>query len=194
MWAMVLLLRNPTDPWWDDPATKDKVETRDDVLVRSFSEGYSATVAALGKDRNQWKWGTLHTATFVSDPLGESGIGPIESIVNKGPIPVPGSTDTVNATYWNTCRGSFATNEIATMRIIVDMNDPTKCVSINSTGASGQPGNPWYSDQIDMWRNVKYHAMLWTRQQVEAGAAHTLGPGTLNIIDVHYIVCCRYYS
>ena len=60
------------------------------------------------------------------------------------------------------------------MRMIVDTNDLTKCVSMNSTGESGNPGNPWYGDMIIPWSKIQYHPMLWTRQQVEAGTSHKL--------------------
>ena len=174
MWAINLLLQKPNDKWWDDPATSSVVETRDDVLARSFSEGYAATVAALGKDRTKWRWGDLHAANFVSNPLGASGIGLIESIVNKSKVPVGGSSACVNGEWWIASTGTFAPVEIPSMRMIVDMNDLTNSVSINSTGESGHPGNPWYGNMIIPWSKVQYHPMLWTRQQVEAGTAHKL--------------------
>ncbi len=42
MWAVALLLDTPKDKWWDDPSTKDRAETRDEVLARSFREGHAA--------------------------------------------------------------------------------------------------------------------------------------------------------
>ncbi|MCX6002517.1 MAG: penicillin acylase family protein [Chloroflexi bacterium] len=174
MWAVNLLLQNPSDPWWDDPATKDIKETRDDVLIRSFKEGYAATVTALGKDRGQWKWGSLHKATPVSNPLGASGIGLIESLVNCGPVPAGGNSECVDSNEWYASNGNFSIRLIPSMRIIVDMSDLSKGVSMNSTGQSGHPGNPWYGDMLIPWSKVQYHPMLWTRQQVEAGMAHKL--------------------
>ncbi len=174
MWAVNLLLQNPSDPWWDDPATNDIKETRDDVLIRSFKEGYAATVTALGKDRSQWKWGSLHKATPVSNPLGASGIGLIESLVNCGPVPAGGNSECVDSNEWYASNGNFSIRLIPSMRIIVDMGDLSKGVSMNSTGQSGHPGNPWYGDMLVPWSKVQYHPMLWTRQQVEAGTAHKL--------------------
>jgi penicillin amidase len=174
LWAVTLLMQKPDDPWWDDPITKDKRETRDEVLVRSFQEGYAATVAALGKDRSQWKWGVLHKATFVSNPLGASGIGPIESLVNRGPVPTGGSTECVNNNMWYASNGNFSVRLIPSMRMIVDLGDFDKSVAVNSTGNSGHPGSPGYGDQILPWARVQYHPMLWSRQQVEAGASHRL--------------------
>jgi len=174
MWAVNLLLQNPSDAWWDNPATKDAIETRDEVLSRSFREGYAAAVAALGKDRSQWKWGTLHKATFISNPLGASGIGPIESLVNQGPVPAGGSGECVNSMMWYASNGNFSIRLIPSMRMIVDMGDLSKGVGMNSTGQSGHPGNLWYGNMIIPWSKVQYHPMLWTRQQVEAGTAHKL--------------------
>lgn len=173
MWLAYLLLKNPNDKWWDDPATKDKIETRDDVLARSFEEGYSATVASLGKDRNQWQWGKLHTLTFSSNPLGSSGIGILESLVNKGPIPVSGGDECVNNNVW-VGGSSFKSGTGPALRMIVDFSDLSKCMGVTASGQSGHPGSNWYGDMIPAWHDIKYHPMLWTRQQVDSDAAHKL--------------------
>lgn len=174
MRAICLLLKNPEDPWWDDVSSKDVKETRDDILARSFKEGYEASVKALGPDRSKWQWGSLHTSTFVSNPLGVSGIRPIESLVNRGPFPTGGTVEAVNNTRWGVDKGTFASQTIPSMRMIVDMSDLSKSVCVNSTGESGNPSSPYYGDMIKSWLGIKYHPMLWTRQQVDAGAEHKL--------------------
>ena len=175
MWTLNLLLERPDDAWWDNAATPDVKETRDDILARSFREGYAATMAALGKDRNAWRWGSLHTATFVSNPLGASGIKLIESLVNQGPVSTSGSNECLNNTNWYASKGNFrVVGLIPSMRIIVDLGDFDQSVSMNSTGASGHPGSRWYGDQIGPWAKVQYHALPWTRSKVEAAAKHRL--------------------
>ncbi len=174
LWAVTLLLQKPDDPWWDNPVTQGKREKRDEALIRSFQEGYAATVSALGKDRSRWKWGSLHQATFVSNPLGMSGIGPIESLVNRGPVPVGGSTECVNNTMWYGGSDHFGARLIPSMRMIVDLGDFDQSVTVNSTGNSGHPASPDYDNQILSWAGVRYHPMLWSRSKVEAGAKHRL--------------------
>jgi penicillin amidase len=174
MRAIYLLMSEPDSGWWDDATTKDVVETRDDILVRSFSEAYHDTVAALGKDRTKWKWGDLHKALFVSNPLGLSGIGLIENIVNRGPYAASGSTATVDNTVWYTDAGDFSVKWVPSMRMIVDLSDFTNSVTINTTGQSGHPYSQHYDDMIDLWRNIKYHPMLWTQDQVEKASVNTL--------------------
>ena len=174
MWATFLLMQEPNNAWWDDITTNDVIETRDDILARSFREGYANTVAALGENRDKWRWGDLHTATFVSNPLGLSGIGTIESVVNRGPFAVGGSTDTVNATSWDASSGSFALAGLPSMRMIIDLGDLTGSVTIHTTGQSGDPYSQHYDDMIDLWRNIEYYPMYWTQEQVEAAAVSRL--------------------
>ncbi len=174
MWATLLLMEKPDNAWWDDITTKDVVESRDDILIRSFKEGYANTVATLGKDRDNWKWGDLHTSTFVSSPLGQSGIGLIEKMVNRGPFPTGGSSDTVNNTRWTVASGDFAVGWLPSMRMIVDLGDFTKSVTIHTTGQSGHPYSKYYDNLIERWLNMEYYPMLWTREQVEKAAIDRL--------------------
>jgi len=174
MWAIHQLVEDPDNVWWDNSTTPDVVETRDDIMALSFREAYENTVAALGEARDNWRWGTLHTATFVSSPLGASGIDLIENIVNRGPVATSGSSEIINATGWNTDSGNFSVVSLPSMRIIIDLGDLSQSVAINTTGQSGHPYSPHYGDMIDMWRNIQYHPMLWTRQQVEQAAVNRL--------------------
>lgn len=174
LWAITLLLKSPNDPWWDDPSTKDRKETRDEILVKSFEEAYGAAKRALGKDRDKWKWGKLHQATFVSNPLGASRIKPLEALVNRGPVPVSGSTETVNNNIWYAGKGHFGVGLIPSMRMIIDLGDFDKSVKVNSTGVSGHPGSRWYGNQIESWAKIKYDPMLWSREKVESAAKHKL--------------------
>jgi penicillin amidase len=128
----------------------------------------------LGKDRDKWRWGKLHQATFVSNPLGASRIKPVEALVNRGPVPVSGSTETVNNQIWYASRGNFGVGLIPSMRMIIDLGDFDRSLSCNSTGISGHPGSRWYGDQIEPWAKVKYHPMLWSREKVETAAKHKL--------------------
>jgi penicillin amidase len=171
MQATSLLLQDPHNAWWDNATTYEVIETRDDILLQSFQEGYDNTVAALGEYREKWRWGDLHKATFVSNPLGASGVGLIEGMVNRGPFSVGGSMATINNTAWGVGSDEdFEVLWLPSMRMIVDLADFSQSVTVHTTGQSGHPYSPHYDDMIDLWRNIEYHPMLWTREQVEAAA------------------------
>jgi len=174
MWATFLLMKQPNNVWCDDITTIDVVETRDDILVRSLTEGYAATVAAIGANRNDWRWGNLHTSTFVSAPLGMSGIGPIERMVNRGPFPTGGGAATVNNTGWDVGSGDLTVRYLPSMRMIIDLGDLTRSIAIHTTGQSGHPYSEHYDDMIDAWLNMEYYPMLWNREDIETNAIKRL--------------------
>jgi penicillin G amidase len=154
------------------------VESRDEILIRSFNEGYTATTESLGANRGEWRWGVLHTSSFVSNPLGLSGIDVIEGFVNSGPVETSGASDMVNATAW-TFNGDdganpFQVRALPSMRMVVDLADLSASQTIHTTGQSGHPASPNYADFVDDWRNIDYHPMLWTSDDVNANAAATL--------------------
>lgn len=174
MEAAALLMEEPDNAWWDDVETDDTVEMRDDILARSFEEGYNNTVAALGADRTVWSWGDLHTVTFASNPLGASGVGLIENMVNRGPFAVNGSSAAVNNTVWSVAAEDFTVLALPSMRMIVDLSDLTQSVTVHTTGQSGHPYSSHYDDMIDYWRTIQYCPMLWSLAQVECAAVDTL--------------------
>jgi penicillin G amidase len=175
-WVTASLLNEPNSIWWDDATTPSKKETRDDILKAALINAYKVVGKTLGSDYKAWKWGNMHTATFVSTPLGASGIGPIEALVNAGPVAVSGSTETIYRTSWNATRG-YAVRSISSMRIIMDLSDFNASQWINSAGASGHPASSLYRSMIDQWRLGTYNPMLWDKATIEKACTATL---TLN--------------
>jgi len=174
MWATYLLMQQPDNVWWDDVATEGVTEQRDEILIRSFHEAYGEITAALGKSQANWKWGALHSATFVSNPLGKSGIGLLERMVNRGPFAVSGGTETVNSTGWDAGAGNFAVTSLPSLRMIIDLGDFRRNLAIHTTGQSGHPYSKNYADLITLWQKNSYLPMYWALEQVEAAAVSTL--------------------
>ncbi len=174
LWSALRLMADPENVWWDDATTPDVVETRDDILIRSLREALNATVAALGNNPAEWSWGKLHTATFVNNPLGASGISLLESLVNRGPYPVSGDSDSVNATGWSPASGNFDVRSLPSMRMIVDMANFENSLFITTTGESGHPSSAHYDDMIDSWVQVNARPMRWSRRAIEAAATDRL--------------------
>jgi len=164
--ALVDFLADEPSPWFDDVTTPE-VETRDEVLLLALEEAVEELTETLGRDMDNWRWGDLHTATFENQSLGQSGIGPIEAIFNRGPVPVDGTIATINNTGYS-LSSPYGVRTVPSYRQIVDMGDLARSVSMHTTGQSGHPYHPHYDDMIDPWRNVEYHPMLWERADVEA--------------------------
>lgn len=168
-WEVVRgLIDQPESLWWDDPKTPVK-ETRDDIFKKAFGEAVAELTRLQGKDPAGWDWGKLHTITFRNKTLGESGVAPIESLFNRGPFPTAGGQSIVNATGWDTTQG-YEVDWLPSMRMIVDLADLTRSLSVHTTGQSGHAYHPHYADMVEMWREIQYHPMRWSADDIIAGA------------------------
>jgi len=168
-WFEVMRNISPESPWWDDKSTADTVETRDEILKKSFIEGVAELEDLLGNDPAKWSWGGLHVASFRNGTLGESGVPPIEALFNRGPFAVSGGKSIVNATAWDSVEGYKVTN-LPSMRMIVDLGNLNNSVTVHTTGQSGHAYHPHYIDMAPMWANIEYYSMLWNEQAVVSEA------------------------
>ncbi len=165
-----LLMNQPDSHWWDNIHTP-AIETREDILAQALNAAYDDLVERLGEDSQAWRWGDLHTTTFRNQTLGESGIGLIEAIFNRGPFETAGGTSIVNATSWKGEEPNpFEVVWLPSLRMIVDMSDFSRSLTINTTGQSGHPYHKHYVDQSADWAAIRYAPMLWERGKIETQA------------------------
>lgn len=170
------LLKDPESKWWDDRSTGDILETRDNTLRRVFEAAYQEGMELFEKDLDQWRWGDLHQIYFQHATLGKSGIGFIEDIFNRGPIPVNGSETVVQKTCWSVKR-NYDVSCIPALRQLIDLGNLGNSRMVHSLGQSGHPMSPLYDNLIELWRNFEYHPSNWLRSDAESGKHQTL---TLN--------------
>ncbi len=167
------LAGQPDSFWWDDKATTDMVETRNDILVKAFTEAVAEIEQLQGKNADKWNWGDLHTVTFQNQTFGISGIAPIEALFNRGPFRTSGGESIVNATGWDATEG-YVVTWLPSMRMIVDLGDLRNSITVHTTGESGHAYHPHYIDMADLWRNIEYYPMLWNEQAVVSNAVSHL--------------------
>ena len=160
------LVTQPDSLWWDDKDTESVVETRDDIFALAFEETIEQMQKEHGRDTDKWPaWGELHTVTFQNETLGESGIGPIEALFNRGPFETSGGDEIVNATGW-TVGESFAVDWLPSEREIVDLSNLDNSLAIHTTGQSGHAYHPHYADMAPLWASVEYYPMWWEQQSI----------------------------
>ena len=163
-----LLLADPTSEWWDSQSTTN-VEERDGILETTMLQAWNEMVDKLGTEPANWRWGDLHTATFRNASLGQSGIAPIEWLLNRGGFEVSGSGDIVNATTWNAAEG-YEVVALPSMRMIVDLDDFSRSQAIHTTGQSGHAFHKHYIDMAELWMVNDTQPLYWERPAVEAAA------------------------
>jgi len=171
-WVEVIriLVDQPNSQWWDDKDSEEMIETRDDMFVLAFVETISQMQKEHGNDLANWPtWGELHVAIFRNQTLGESGIGPIEAMFNRGPYSTGGGENIVNATGW-TVGESFEVDSLPSEREIVDLSNLDNSLAIHTTGQSGHAYHPHYDDMAPLWATGKYYPMWWEQDSIKADA------------------------
>ena len=166
------LLREPAASWWDDTTTS-AVETRDDVLAAAMLAARDELTRLQARDPDAWSWGTLHRLELRSQTLGESGVAPVEWLVNRGPWRVAGGSAAVDATSWDAALG-YGVTSAPSMRMVVSLGDLDDSRWINLTGVSGHPFDAHYTDQTDLWAAGETLPWPSSRAAVEEAAEDTL--------------------
>ncbi|MCW2835245.1 MAG: penicillin acylase family protein [Nocardioides sp.] len=167
------LLRDPLSPWWDDRATDEVVESRDDILRQALLDARDELTRrqALGPD--EWSWGDLHRLDLRHSSLGESGVRPLEWLFNREDHRVGGGSGIVDATGWDAAEG-YGVTAAPSMRMVVSLADFDRSRYINLTGVSGHPGSSHYSDQTELFVNGDYLPWAFSRDAVVEAGENTL--------------------
>ncbi|MDP3969130.1 MAG: penicillin acylase family protein [Nocardioides sp.] len=171
--VMRRLLEEPESPWWDDVETDTVVETRDDILMRAMQDARDDLVRRQARDPQEWTWGHHHRMDLAHQPLGESGIGVVEWLFNRGGYEVDGGDSIVNATGWTASEG-YEVDWAPSMRMVVDLADLDASRWINLTGVSGHPFHRHHVDQTDLWVDGETLPWPFSPEAVQEAAEDTL--------------------
>jgi penicillin amidase len=174
--VMINLLKQPNHSLFDDTRTP-QIETRDDIVQRSFHDAVDWLRKRYGTDPKQWNWGKMHTVTFSHRPLGLAQIPILSKLFNSGPLPDPGCDRfTVNSAWFalDDPEHPFIVDGGTSQRIVMDLSSWDKTQAVNSTGQSEHLFHPHREDELALWKNMQYHSMSFTRKAVESDLASTL--------------------
>ena len=156
--------KNDSSIWWDNVATKNKKETRAEILSKSFKEAILALEKQLGKEVNSWTWNKVHTLEH-QHPLGQ--VAALKSVFNVGTFEVPGSTEVINNLFFNfTERGEYQVKGGPSTRRVIDFSDIENSMSILPTGQSGNPFSKHYNDQAEMYNTGKFRKMKMNKAEI----------------------------
>ena len=165
--VLTMLMKQTQNPWWDDVTTKDKIETRDDILLAAMINARKEITSLMARDTDQWQWGKLHKVRLQNPTLGSSGIKPVEDLFNRGDHQVGGGPAVVNAMAYDD-RTGYAVTDGPTMRMLIDLGDLDASRWVNQSGVSGHAFNRHYDDQTELWANQQLWPFVSTRGAVEA--------------------------
>jgi penicillin amidase len=174
-WFNVLrtIIDRPTSHWWDNVTTKTRVETRDEILAEAMRDARDQLTMRQARNVGDWSWGKLHTLRLVNPTLGDSGIGAVNSIFNRGPFQVGGGGGLVDATGWDASKG-YKVDAVPSMRMVVDLADLDKSRWIQLTGESGHAFQKHYLDQEPLWARGETLPWAFSEKAVKKATDDTL--------------------
>jgi penicillin amidase len=156
--------KNESSAWWDNVKTKNKIETRNEILNASFHEAITTLEKQLGKDVNSWTWNRVHTLEH-EHPLGK--VAAFRRVFNVGTFEVPGSTEVINNLYFSfTDSGEYIVKGGPSTRRVIDFSDIENSMSIIPTGQSGNPFSKHYNDQAEMYATGKFRKMKMNKEEI----------------------------
>jgi penicillin amidase len=155
--SIQIILKDSASVWFDNINTSN-TELRDDIIRNSLIEAIEFLKTQFdNQDINTWHWGGLHKVKF-KHPFGF--IEAMDKAFNIGPFSIGGDQTTTNNTEYQFNnfieKKDFSTVVGASMRSIIDMSDPSKSYTVNTTGQNGQPVHENYKDQSRMWLYGEY--------------------------------------
>ncbi|SFC30946.1 penicillin amidase [Flagellimonas taeanensis] len=158
--------------WWDNVHTKDVVETRKDIVMKSFADAWESLVSDFGPDPSEWTWDKVHTLEH-QHPIGQ--VESLRSYFNVGPFPVEGTREVINnLSFPYDSTGFYKVSSGPSTRRIVDFSDIENSISILPTGQSGNPLSKHYKDQAEMYVKGEFRKMMMNRQEIEEKAESVL--------------------
>jgi len=158
--------------WWDNVLTEDKVETRNDIVLKSFEDAWASLVNDFGPNPQQWTWNRVHTLEHPH-PIGQVPF--LRKYFNVGPYPVRGSREVINnMSFAYDSTGFYKVSSGPSTRRVIDFSDIENSISILPTGQSGNPFSKHYKDQADLFVNGEFRKMMMNREEIESMAEYLL--------------------
>lgn len=157
---------NATSLWWDNVATKNRKETRQDILKQSFIEAIAALEKQLGSDTSEWTWSKVHKLE-CQHPIGKVAV--FRKFFNVTPGEIDGSNEVINnQMFVYNDSGVYEVKAGPSSRRVIDFSDIENSYSILPSGQSGNPMSKHYRDQAAMYVKGQFRKMLLNKKEIIA--------------------------
>ena len=156
--------KNEYSPWWDNIETKNKKESRKDILNLSFKQAIISLDNQLNRGIKFWTWNRVHRVEY-KHPLGSVGV--LRPLFNVGVFEIEGSNEVINnITFDYSDAKTLNIKAGPSTRRIIDFSDIENSLSILPTGNSGNPMSKHYDDQAKMFAEGKFRKMKMNKAEI----------------------------
>ena len=151
--------------WWDNIATKDKTETKQEIVTMSFKRAFSFLEKQLGANVADWKWKRVISVEH-EHALGEVPL--LRNYFNVGPFVTAGGDQVINNQIYDIdSTGYYTVKAGPSTRRIVDFSDVENSLAILPTGQSGRIFSAHYKDQALKYLNGDFVKMSLNEADIQ---------------------------
>jgi len=155
-----------TSVWWDDVSTKDKKETKQDIITKSVKNTVLFLGNQLGGSVDGWTWDKVHTVEHKHS-IGE--VAALRKYFNVGPFKVIGGNEVINNLMFKLdSTGIYKVYAGPSTRRVIDFSDVENSMSILPTGQSGNQQSEHYNDQAEKYNKGEFVKMLLNHDIIKA--------------------------
>ncbi|TFF97104.1 MAG: penicillin acylase family protein [Promethearchaeota archaeon] len=160
-----IMNKTEDDPFFDNLETS-KTENKTDIILETLEEAVNKLEKKYGSIGSSWIWGNHHQLALIGTPLILSvlaGNDPeswpihgsgrvlnnapiIDFKIEEGPISFDASQYVFGGPSW---------------RQVIDFSHIERSVGVLPGGTSGNPLNPHYTDQVDLWVDGNYKELIF---------------------------------
>ena len=152
--------------WWDDVSTQGIIESKQDIMQKSFENTVRFLKEQLGENVDHWQWSRVASVEH-EHAIGKAG-GILRKIFNVGPFQTDGGDQVINNHIYNIdSTGYYKVHTGPSSRRVIDFSDIDNSLAVIPTGQSGNVFSPHYKDQAQKYLNKEFVQMKLKRQQIE---------------------------
>ena len=152
--------------WWDDKATKDILENREEIFTRSFHEAITALEEQFGDDVSEWTW---DKALSITHKHAFNEVESLKGFFNVGPFKTDGGNEVINNQIFTfTDTGEYEVIAGPSTRRLIDFSDVENGLAILPTGQSGNVFSKHYSDQAEKYLKGEFFKMKLNQEEIQS--------------------------
>jgi len=151
--------------WWDNVSTKNKKETRKEIITSAFKKAVAFVSNQLGSTVQDWTWDKVISVEY-GHALGK--VAALRTYFNVGPFKTIGGNEVINNQIFNLdSTGVYKVTAGPSTRRIIDFSDVENSLGILPTGQSGNVFSPHYDDQAQMYIDGEFMKMKLNQKEIE---------------------------
>ena len=151
--------------WWDNVLTKDKIETKQEIVTTSFKNAFLFLENQLGANVASWKWERVISVEY-KHAVGEVAL--LRKYFNVGPFVTSGGDQVINNQIYDIdSTGYYKVKAGPSTRRIIDFSNVENSSAVIPTGQSGRVFSRHYKDQRKRYLNGTFFKMKINKEEIE---------------------------